>query len=74
MFEKRNQKFDLKHQYLFSKLYHAQSACYDRGSLDRISLDQNCVFLLDRNYVNHLIEFFDTFHLIESLKSLKYHY
>ena len=37
----------------------------DRGSLDRISLDQNCVLSLDRNYVNHLIEFFDTFHLIE---------
>ncbi len=37
----------------------------DRGSLDRISLDRNCVLSLDRNYVNHLIEFFDTFHLIE---------
>ena len=37
----------------------------DRGSLDRISLDQNCVLSLDRNYVNHLIKFFDTFHLIE---------
>jgi hypothetical protein len=37
----------------------------DRGSLDRISLDRNCVLSLDRNYVNHLIKFFDTFHLIE---------
>ena len=36
-----------------------------KQSLDRISLDQNCVLSLDRNYVNHLIEFFDTFHLIE---------
>ena len=37
-----------------------------KRSLDRISLDRNCVFSLDRNFTNHLIEFFDTFHLIES--------
>ena len=38
---------------------------HDRGLFDRNSVDQNCVLSLDRNYVNHLIEFFDTFHLIE---------
>ena len=36
-----------------------------KRSLDRISVDRNCVLSLDRNYVNHLIKFFDTFHLIE---------
>ena len=34
-----------------------------KRSLDRISVDRNCVLSLDRNYVNHLIEF----HLIESV-------
>ena len=37
----------------------------DRGSLDQILLDRNCVLSLDQNYVNHLIKFFDTFHLIK---------
>ncbi len=37
-----------------------------KRSLDRISLDRNCHFSLDRNFTNHLIEFLDTFHLIES--------
>ena len=41
-----------------------------KQSLDRISVDQNCVLSLDRNYVNHLIEFFDTFHLIELFDQL----
>ncbi len=27
-------------------------------------------FLLDQNYVNHLIEFFDTFHLIKLFDQL----
>ena len=36
-----------------------------KRSLDRISLDRNCHFSVDRNFTNHLIEFFDTFHLIE---------
>ena len=36
-----------------------------KRSLDRISLDRNCHFSLDRNCGNQLIEFFDTFHLIE---------
>jgi hypothetical protein len=34
-----------------------------KRSLDRISVDQNCVLSLDQNCGNHLIEF----HLIESL-------
>ncbi len=45
----------------------------DRISVDRncvLSLDRNCVLSLDRNYVNHLIEFFDTFHLIELFDQL----
>ena len=41
-----------------------------KQSLDRISVDRNCVLSLDRNYVNHLIEFFDTFHLIELFDQL----
>jgi hypothetical protein len=36
---------------------------YGKRSLDRISVDRNCVLSLDRNCGNHLIEF----HLIESL-------
>ena len=42
----------------------------DRGSVDQISVDQNCVLSLDQNYVNHLIKFFDTFHLIELFDQL----
>ncbi len=41
----------------------------DWGLVDRNSLDQNCVLSLDRNYDNHLTEFFDTFHLIESFNN-----
>ncbi len=41
-----------------------------KRSLDRISVDRNCALSLDRNYVNHLIEFFDTFHLIELFDQL----
>ena len=40
-----------------------------KRSLDRISLDRNCHFSVDRNFTNHLFEFFDTFHLIESLNN-----
>jgi hypothetical protein len=40
-----------------------------KQSLDRISLDQNCHFSVDQNFTNHLIEFFDTFHLIKSLNN-----
>jgi hypothetical protein len=36
-----------------------------KRSLDRISVDRNCDLSVDRNFTNHLIEFFDTFHLIE---------
>jgi hypothetical protein len=41
-----------------------------KRSLDRISVDRNCVLSLDQNYVNHLIEYFDTFHLIELFDQL----
>jgi hypothetical protein len=34
-----------------------------KRSLDRISVDRNCVLSLDRNFVNHLTEF----HLTESV-------
>jgi hypothetical protein len=40
-----------------------------KRSLDRISLDRNCHFSVDQNFTNHLIEFFDTFHLIESFNN-----
>ena len=40
-----------------------------KRSLDRISVDRNCVLSVDQNCGNHLIEFFDTFHLIESLNN-----
>ncbi len=36
---------------------------YDRGSVDRISLDQNCHFSVDQNFTNQLTKF----HLTESL-------
>jgi hypothetical protein len=38
----------------------------DRGSVDRISLDQNCVLSLDQNFNNQLTKFFDAFQLIKS--------
>ena len=40
-----------------------------KRSLDRISVDRNCVLSVDQNCGNHLIKFFDTFHLIESLNN-----
>ena len=40
-----------------------------KRSLDQISLDRNCHFSVDQNFTNHLIKFFDTFHLIESLNN-----
>jgi hypothetical protein len=36
---------------------------FGKRSLDQISVDQNCVLSLDRNFVNHLTEF----HLTESV-------
>ena len=41
-----------------------------KRSLDRISVDRNCVLSLDQNYVYHLTEFCDTFHLIELFDQL----
>ena len=39
-----------------------------KRSLDRISVDRNCVLSLDQNFVNHLTEFHLTkFHLTESV-------
>ena len=47
----------------FENLF-AKHTCHNgKQSLDRISVDQNCVLSLDQNYVNHLIKF----HLIESV-------
>ncbi len=51
---------------IYSNLYLTRMG---KRSLDRISLDRNCHFSVDRNFTNHLIEFFDTFHLIESLNN-----
>jgi hypothetical protein len=41
----------------------------ERGSVDRISLDQNCHFSLDKKFHFHLIKFFETFHLIKSFNN-----
>jgi hypothetical protein len=38
----------------------------DRGSLDRISLDRNCLFSVDQKFHFQLIEFFVAFHLIKT--------
>jgi hypothetical protein len=37
----------------------------DRVLFDQNSLDQNCVFSVDRNFHNQLIKFFETSQLIE---------
>ncbi len=42
---------------------------WGKRSLDQILVDRNCVLSVDRNCGNHLIKFFDTFHLIESLNN-----
>ena len=36
------------------------------SSLDQISLDRNCLFSVDRKFHFQLIEFFETFKLIEN--------
>ncbi len=41
----------------------------DRGSVDRISLDRNCHLSVDRKFHFHLIEFFETFHLIKTFNN-----
>ncbi len=41
----------------------------DRGSFDQKSLDQNCVFSVDRNLHNQLTEILDAFQLIESFNN-----
>jgi len=51
--------------------WHDQIKSYlDKGSLDRISLDQKFVFSVDRKFHFHLIKFFGTFHLIESFNNV----
>ncbi len=40
-----------------------------RGSVDRNSVDRNCVLSLDQNFENHLTEFLDSFQLIESFNN-----
>ena len=40
-----------------------------KRSLDRISVDRNCVLSVDRNCGNQLIEFLDGFQLIESFNN-----
>jgi hypothetical protein len=40
-----------------------------KRSLDRISVDRNCVLSVDRNCGNQLTEFLDGFQLIESLNN-----
>jgi hypothetical protein len=42
----------------------------DRGLLDQISLDQNCLFSVDRKFHFQLIKFFETFQLIEKFDQL----
>jgi hypothetical protein len=41
----------------------------DRGSFDRKSVDQNCVFSVDRNFHNQLTKILDAFQLIESFNN-----
>jgi hypothetical protein len=38
----------------------------DRGLLDRISLDQNCLFSVDQKFHFQLINFFETFQFIKT--------
>ncbi len=40
-----------------------------KQSLDRISVDRNCVLSVDQNCGNQLTEFLDGFQLIESLNN-----
>ena len=42
----------------------------DRGSFDQNSLDQNCLFSVDRNFHNQLTKIFDAFQLIEKFDQL----
>jgi hypothetical protein len=69
-------KLQIEKQLLFSLIgcrYKYLLMSFDKKgkrSLDQISVDRNCVLSLDLNYVNHLIEFFDTFHLIELFDQL----
>ena len=63
--------------------YHSQSKCFGyfttlkivtrsldgKRSLDRISVDRNCVLSVDRNCGNQLTEFLDGFQLIKSLNN-----
>jgi hypothetical protein len=42
----------------------------ERGSLDRILFDQNCLFSVDRKFHFQLIKFFETFHLIETFNNV----
>ncbi len=41
----------------------------DRGLLDQISLDRNCLFSVDRKFHFQLIKFFKTFHLIKTFNN-----
>jgi hypothetical protein len=43
---------------------------FDRGSLDQISLDRNCLFSVDQKFHFQLIEFFETFQLIKKFDQL----
>jgi hypothetical protein len=42
---------------------------FDRGSVDRNSVDQNCHFSVDQNFTNQLTEFLDAFQLIKSFNN-----
>jgi hypothetical protein len=37
----------------------------ESGSVDQISLDQNCQFSVDRKFHFHMIKFLESFHLIK---------
>ncbi len=41
----------------------------DRGSFDQKSLDQNCVFSVDRNFHYQLTKILDAFQLIKSFNN-----
>ncbi len=48
---------------------HKSTETCDRGLFDQKSVDQNCVFSVDRNFCNQLTEILDAFQLIKSFNN-----
>ena len=60
-FDYNKKVFTFFKNYLLKTKKNLLSGLPDRGSFDRNSLDQNCVFSVDRKFHNQLTEFFETF-------------